>query len=51
MKKEENKKQAVPVMKQLARTMSKEELATVSGAITMPSNFWGGNNTDIDYLN
>jgi hypothetical protein len=36
MKKEETKKQAVPVMKQLARLMSKEELAIVSGAGTTP---------------
>jgi hypothetical protein len=51
MKKEETKKQAVPVMKQLARTMSKQELAAVSGAITMPSNFWGGGPSDTDYQN
>jgi hypothetical protein len=31
---EEHKKQAVPVIKQLARPMSKKELATVSGAHT-----------------
>lgn len=30
--KEESKKQAVPVMKQLARLMSKEELEMVAGA-------------------
>jgi len=36
MKKEETTKQAVPVMKQLARLMSKEELALISGASTMP---------------
>jgi hypothetical protein len=46
-KKEETKKQPVPVMKQLARPMSKEELATVSGAI---SNF-SGNPHEIDFLN
>jgi hypothetical protein len=31
-KKEEAKKQAVPVMKQLARAMSSEEVASVTGA-------------------
>lgn len=51
MKKEENKKQPVPVMKQLARTVSKEELAAVSAAGTMPSNFGGGSSSDIDHLN
>jgi hypothetical protein len=50
MKKEENKK-AMPVMKKLARTMSKEELAAVNGAGTMPSNFWGGGPGDIDFQN
>jgi hypothetical protein len=50
MKKTETKKQAVPVMKRLARTMSKQELAVVSGAWSMPSNYGGGNN-DIDFLN
>ena len=51
MKKTETKKQAVPVMKRLARTMSKEELAAVSGAggPSMPSNFGGFG--DIDYQN
>jgi hypothetical protein len=51
MKKEENKKEAMPVMKKLARTMSKEELAAVNGAGTMPSNFWGGGPGDIDFQN
>lgn len=51
MKKEENKKQAMPVMKKLARTMSKEELAAVNGAGTMPSNFWGGGPGDVDFQN
>jgi hypothetical protein len=37
MKKNEQPKQATPVMKKLARPMSKEELATVSGAGTWPS--------------
>ena len=32
MKKEETKRQAMPVMKQLARLMSKEELAFVAGS-------------------
>ncbi|HEV2842759.1 MAG TPA: hypothetical protein VGW39_15660 [Chthoniobacterales bacterium] len=36
-KTEENKKQAVPVMKQLARPMSKKELASVAGAGCAPS--------------
>jgi len=36
MKKKEENKQAVSVMRQLARPMSKEELAIVSGAGTMP---------------
>jgi|GEM_PF-3862395 len=31
---EEAKKEASPVMKQLARAMSKEELTTVSGAVS-----------------
>jgi hypothetical protein len=34
MKKNEQPEQATPVMKKLARPMSKEELATVSGAQT-----------------
>jgi hypothetical protein len=50
MKKEENKKQAVPVMKQLARPVSKEELATVSGGpgsyVTEGTHF-----SDVDRLN
>lgn len=36
MKDKEENEQAEPVMKQLARPMSKEELATVSGAGTVP---------------
>jgi hypothetical protein len=33
-KKEENKGQAVPVVKQLARLMAKDELVAVSGAVS-----------------
>ncbi|HMG06583.1 MAG TPA: hypothetical protein VK581_14070 [Chthoniobacterales bacterium] len=36
-KKEETKKQVTPVMKQLARPMSKDEQAQVGGAVTNPA--------------
>jgi hypothetical protein len=49
-KKEETKKQAVPVMRQLARPISKEELRAVSGAVTNPA-YSGGCDGNIDYLN
>jgi hypothetical protein len=52
MKKKEEKKQAVPVMKQLARPMSQQELATVAGAHSGGSNnYWPPTPGDIDYLN
>jgi hypothetical protein len=49
MKENQEQKQAVPVMRQLARPISKEELAIVSGAGTMPCNggmYWPGSDTD-----
>jgi hypothetical protein len=45
---EETKKQAVPVMKQLARPISAEELATVSGAVSRQCS--GDFPGDVDYL-
>ena len=47
---EETKKVAVPVMKQLARPISKEELRAVSGAVTNPA-FSEGCDGNIDYQN
>ena len=47
-KQEEENKQPVPVMKQLARPISKEELAEVSGARSTPTR--SDDPRDIDML-
>jgi len=48
-KREEEPKQAVPVMKQLARPISQEELAAISGAVSRPCS--GDFPGDIDFQN
>jgi len=50
-KKEETKKPATPVMKQLARPMSKDEQAKVGGAVTNPAFSGGLWPYDVDYQN
>jgi hypothetical protein len=50
-KKEDTKKQATPVMKQLARPMSKDEQAKVGGAVTNPAFSEHLYPRGIDYLN
>ena len=50
-KKEETPKQATPVMKQLARPMSKDEQAKVGGAVTNPAGSGHVWPYDVDYLN